>query len=236
MRLQSVNTVFKRELKAFLVSPSAYIVITIYLALTGWFFFSTFFLAGRADMRSFFNLMPLLFSFTIPAVTMRLFSEEYSTGSFEMLKTQPLTSADIVGGKFLSALAFIALMLVPTLAYALSISFIGELDWGPVIGGYIGALLMAGAYCAIGILASSATRNQIVAFILSAAVCVVLSLIDQLIWVLPSGLAGVLSRIGTAYHFTNVSKGIIDSRDLVYFVSVIFMALYGSWLLNQEKE
>ena len=236
MKAGSVNTVFRRELKSFFVSPSAYIVITIYLALTGWFFFSTFFLAGRADMRSFFNLMPLLFSFTIPAVTMRLFSEEYSSGSYEMLKTQPVTTADIVGGKFLSAVAFIGVMLVPTLIYAVTISSVGDLDWGPVAGGYIGAILMAGAYTAVGLLASSATRNQIVAFIVSAAVCVFLSLIDQIIWVLPAGIGGVLSKIGTAYHFTNISKGIIDSRDLIYFASVIFIALYGSWLLNQEKK
>jgi len=236
MRAKSMNTVLKRELKAFFVSPSAYIVMTIYLALTGWFFFSTFFLAGRADMRSFFNLMPLLFSFTIPAVTMRLFSEEYSTGSYELLKTQPLSTADIVGGKFLSSVIFIAVMLIPTLIYAVTIASIGELDPGPVIGGYLGAVLMAGAYCSIGILASSATRNQIVAFILSAALCIVLSLIDQLIWVLPAGIGNVLSKIGTAYHFTNISKGIIDSRDLVYFASVIFISLYGSWLLNQEKK
>lgn len=236
MKAQAVNTVMKKELKSFFVSPSAYIVMTIYLAITGWFFFSTFFLAGRADMRSFFNLMPILFSFTIPAVTMRLFSEEYSTGSWELLKTQPVTAADIVGGKFLSAVLFIAVMLAPTLIYAVTISSIGELDPGPVVGGYLGAILMAGAYCAIGILASSATRNQIVAFIISAGVCAVLSLIDQLIWVLPSGLGNVLSRIGTAYHFTNISKGVIDSRDIVYFASVIFISLYGSWLLNQEKK
>lgn len=236
MRARSINTVLKRELKSFFVSPSAYIVMTIYLALTGWFFFSSFFLAGRADMRSFFNLMPLLFSFTIPAVTMRLFSEEYSTGSYELLKTQPLSTADIVGGKFLSAVLFIAAMLIPTIFYAITISSIGELDPGPVIGGYLGAILMAGAYCSIGILASSATRNQIVAFILSAAVCIVLSLIDQLVWLLPGGIGNILSRIGTASHFTNISKGIIDSRDLIYFVSVIFISLYGSWFLNQEKK
>lgn len=236
MKLQSVNTIFRREMKTYFVSPAAYIVITIYLVLTGWFFFSTFFLAGRADMRSFFNLMPLLFSFTIPAITMRLFSEEYSSGSFEMLKTQPLSAADIVGGKFLSALVFIAVMLVPTLLYALSIGSIGDLDWGPVVGGYLGAILMASAYCSIGLLASSATRNQIVAFIISAAICTVLSLIDQLVWVLPAGIGGVLSKLGTAYHFNNVSKGIIDSRDLLYFVSVSFLALYGTWMLNQEKK
>ena len=236
MKSQSVNTIFRRELKSYFVSPAAYIVITIYLAITGWFFFSTFFLAGRADLRNFFNLMPVLFSFTIPAVTMRLFAEEYSTGSFEMLKTQPLTSADIIGGKFLSVVVFICVMLLPTLAYPISVSTVGALDWGPVIGGYLGAVLMAGAYCAIGVLASSLTRNQIVAFIIGAAVCILLSLVDQLAWVLPPAIGKVVSGIGTASHFSNISKGIIDSRDIVYFASVIFLALYASWLINEEKK
>jgi ABC-2 type transport system permease protein len=226
----------KRELKAFFISPIAYIVITIYLAITGWFFFSTFFLAGRADLRNFFALMPILFSFTIPAVTMRLFSEEYSTGSYEMLKTQPLTTADIVGGKFLATLLFILIMLVPTLIYAISISFLGSLDWGPVLGGYLGAVLLAGAYSAIGIVASSLTRNQIVAFIISAALCIMLSLINQVSWVLPPAIGNLLSSLGTTYHFSNIAKGIIDSRDLLYFASVIYLSLYGSWLLNQEKK
>ncbi len=235
MKTQSTGTIMKREFRSFFISPVAYIVIAIYLAITGWFFFSTFFLAGRADMRGFFNLMPIIFSFTIPAITMRLFSEEYSTGSFEMLKTQPLSTADIVGGKFLASVLFINLMLAPTVIYAVSISFIGDLDWGPVIGGYIGAVLLAGAYASIGIFASTVTRNQIVAFIISAAVCILLSLIDQLTWVLPPVIGNVLAAIGTAFHFSNISKGIIDSRDLLYFASIIFIALYGAWLLNQER-
>ena len=181
MKAGTLRTITKRELGSFVVSPIAYIVIAIYLAITGWFFFSTFFLAGRADMRNFFGLMPILFSFTIPAVTMRLFSEEYSTGTYEMLKTQPLSIGDIVGGKFLSSVIFILIMLVPTIIYAISISFLGSLDWGPVIGGYLCAILLAGAYSAIGIFASSLTRNQIVAFIISAALCILLSLINQVV-------------------------------------------------------
>ena len=236
MKARTMGTITRRELRSFFISPIAYIVMAIYLALAGWFFFSTFFLAGRADMRGFFSLMPLLFSFTIPAITMRLFSEEYSTGSFEMLKTQPLTVADIVGGKFLSSLLFVLIMIVPTIAYAVSISAVGSLDWGPVIGGYIGAVLLAGAYSAIGLLASSLTRNQIVAFIISAAVCILLSLIDQLTWMLPPVIGNLLSSVGTSYHFSNIARGIIDSRDIVYFLSVMFLALYGSWLFNQEKK
>lgn len=153
-----------------------------------------------------------------------------------MLKTQPVTTADIVGGKFMAALLFILVMLAPTLIYAVTVSFMGNMDWGPVFGGYLGAVLLAGAYSAIGILASSLTRNQIVAFIISAAVCMFLSLINQLSWVIAPVIGNILSGIGTTYHFSNISKGIIDSRDLLYFASVIFLALYGSWILNQEKK
>jgi ABC-2 type transport system permease protein len=236
MKAAASATIMKRELRSFFVSPIAYIVISIYLAITGWFFFSTFFLAGRADLRSFFGLMPVLFAFTIPAVTMRLFSEEYSTGSYEMLKTQPIATGDIVAGKFFSSVLFILIMLVPTIIYAISISFVGSLDWGPVAGGYLGAVLLAGTYSSIGILASSLTRNQIVAFIISAAICILLALINQLTWVLPPAIGNVLANLGTTYHFSNIAKGVIDSRDLLYFASIIFIALYGSWLLNQEKK
>ncbi len=235
MKMNTTRTIMKRELRAFFVSPIAYIVITIYLALTGWFFFSTFFLAGRADMRNFFGLMPILSAFTIPAVTMRLFSEEYSTGSYEMLKTQPVTSADIIGGKFSASVLFILIMIAPTIIYPISITTVGSLDWGPVIGGYIGAVLLAGAYSAIGVFASSITRNQIVAFIISAAVCVLLSLINQIVWMLPPSVGNLLAEMGSTYHFDNIAKGVIDSRDLLYFLSVAFISLYGAWLLNQEK-
>ncbi|MCK5915330.1 MAG: ABC-2 transporter permease, partial [Deltaproteobacteria bacterium] len=139
-------TIFKKELKGFFFSPIAYIVITAFLLLSGWFFFSTFFLYNQADLRTFFTQLPLIFAFIVPAVTMRLFSEELNSGSFELLSTLPVSSCGIVVGKFLAALTFIALMLLPTLAYALSVSLLGDLDFGPVFGGYCGALLLGGAY------------------------------------------------------------------------------------------
>ena len=162
MSFPKINTIFKREVQTFFTSPVAYIVITLFLLLTGWFFFSTFFLTGRADMRDFFNLLPIVFSFIIPALTMRLFAEEYRSGSFEISGTLPVGLIDIISGKFLAALFFSIVMLVPTIIYAVFISFLGELDPGPVIGGYIGAVLLAGAYSAIGVIASSLTKNQII--------------------------------------------------------------------------
>ena len=224
-----------KEFKDYFISPIAYIVISLFLVITGWFFFSTFFIFDRADMRNFFALLPTIFSFVIPAVTMRLFSEEVNVGSYETLMTLPVSFRDIALGKFLAAVAFSACMLLPTLSYALFISMIGEVDPGPVIGGYLGALLLAGAYCSLGILASSMTRNQIVAFILGAAICFTLTMLDRILFFTPAPLTEFIGFMGTNTHFQSISKGVIDSRDILYFLSVMFLGLFGTYLVMQEK-
>ncbi len=229
-------TVFKKELKGFFFSPIAYIVITTFLLLSGWFFFSTFFLYNQAELRTFFTQLPLIFAFIVPAVTMRLFSEELSSGSFELLSTLPVSGTGIVVGKFLAALTFIALMLLPTLAYVFSVALLGDLDLGPVFGGYCGALLLAGAYTGIGLLASSITQNQIVAFILGMALCFGLTIFDRMLFFVPESLLGVFAYLGSTAHFQNIARGIIDTRDLIYFLSLIFLALYGTVFVLQEKK
>ena len=233
--MQQVKYIFKKEFGAYFVSPIAYIVISIFLLVTGWFFFMTFFLHNQANLRNFFGLLPITFSFVIPAVTMRLFSEELNTGSYEILLTMPVRSIDVVLGKFLAGVAFVGAMLVPTLAYPLIISFLGPLDWGPVIGGYIGALLLGASFTSVGLFASSLTRNQIVAFIIGMVICFSLTLIDKMLFFLPQSLLGFLEYLGAAFHFENISKGIIDSRDLLYFLSLSFIALYGTGLAMEEK-
>lgn len=227
--------VFTKELKDYFVSPIAYIVICIFLLITGWFFFATFFLLDQANMRTFFSLLPLIFPFVIPAVTMRLFAEELHIGSYEMLLTLPLRLLDVIVGKFLACVAFVAVMLVPTLSYALWISFMGDLDWGPVIGGYLGAVLLGSAYSAVGIFASTTTRNQIVAFIVGMIICFTLTLIDKMLFFFPSLILPFIQYLGAGFHFENISKGILDTRDLVYFLSIIFVALYSANLIMQEK-
>lgn len=228
--------IFKKEFRGYFISPIAYIVISIFLILTGWFFFSTFFLFGQAEMRNFFSLLPVILSFIIPAVTMRLFSEEFNTGSYELLLTLPVSSLNIILGKFLAATAFVAIMLMPTLAYAFFISFLGDLDWGPVIGGYTGAVLLGAAFSAIGLFASSLTRNQIIAFITGMTLCFVLTLIDKMLFFLPESLLSVFQFLGADFHFQNISKGVVDSRDLLYFLSVCFVMVYGTNLVIQEKK
>jgi ABC-2 type transport system permease protein len=233
--MRQVLCVFNKEFRVYFVSPIAYIVISIFLLVTGWFFFTTFFLFNQASLRNFFALMPIILSFVVPAITMRLFSEELNIGSYETLLTMPVTFVDVVLGKFLAAVAFVGASLIPTLSYPITVSCLGQLDWGPVVGGYLGAMLLAAAFSAIGLFASSLTRNQIIAFIIGVAICFTLTLIDKMLFFLPQSLLGVLEYLGADFHFNNISKGIIDSRDLLYFLSVSFVGLYGAHLAMQEK-
>ena len=228
--------IFRREFRHYFVTPIAYIVIAIFLVLTGWFFFSTFFLYSQAELRNFFSLLPIIFSFIVPMITMRLFSEEYNVGSYEILVTMPVTDRDIILGKFLAALAFIAVMLLPTVSYAISVSLLGDLDWGPVVGGYVGALLLGAAFCAVGLFASAMTKNQIIAFIIGMIICFALTIIDKILFFLPESMLGFFQFIGADFHFENVARGILDTRDILYFVSVVFVALYGTFLVLQEKK
>lgn len=233
--MNQVIEIFKKEFYAYFLSPIAYIVISIFLVVTGWFFFSTFFLYDLASMRNFFAMMPIIFSFVAPAVSMRLFSEELNVGSYELLLTMPVTIRQVVLGKFLAGAIFMGLMLVPTVSYPLTISFLGELDWGPVLGGYIGAFLLAGSYCSMGLFASSLTRNQIIAFIIGLAICFGLTMLGKMLFFLPETLLGFFNYLGADMHFSNISKGIIDTRDLLYFVSVIFIGLYATHLSIEER-
>jgi ABC-2 type transport system permease protein len=233
--MRHVIDIFKKEFTGYFVSPIAYIVISIFLLVTGWFFFTTFFLYNQANLRNFFALLPIIFSFVIPAITMRLFSEELNVGSYEILLTMPVTFRDVVLGKFLAAVGLVATMLIPTLAYPITVSSFGQLDWGPVVGGYIGAILLGAAFSAIGLFASSLTRNQIIAFIIGMIICFSLTLIDKMLFFLPQSMLGVLEYLGADFHFINISKGVIDSRDIVYFLSVSFVGLYGTHLIIEER-
>ncbi|MBN1627457.1 MAG: ABC transporter permease subunit [Deltaproteobacteria bacterium] len=227
--------IFKREFSSYFVSPIAYIVITVFLLVTGWFFFSTFFAYNQANLRNFFNLLPYVFSFIVPAVTMKLFSEELNIGTYEILLTMPVTFGDVIIGKFAASLVLITTMLAPTLSYPLFISILGDLDWGPVLGGYIGSILLGAAYSAIGLFASSLTRNQIIAFIIGVALCFGMAILDQMLFFLPGVVVGLFQYLAADFHFQNISKGIIDSRDILYFLSISFTGLYASNLVMQGR-
>jgi ABC-2 type transport system permease protein len=233
--MTQIKTIAVKEFKDYFISPIAYIVIALFLIVSGWFFFSTFFIFGRADLRDFFAFLPITFSFFIPAINKRLFSEEKNVGSYETLLTMPVSFTDIALGKFFAATGFTAAMLLPTLSYPLFISFIGDVDPGPVMGGYLGAILLAGAYCAMGIFASALTRNQIIAFIIGCALCFTMTILDRMLFFVPAKLVGFIEYIGANSHFTNISKGILDSRDIVYFISLIFVFIFSTYIVMHEK-
>ena len=146
-----------------------------------------------------------------------------------------MTLREVILGKFLASVALVVAMLIPTVAYPLTVSFIGQLDWGPVAGGYVGAVLLGAAFSAVGLFASSLTRNQIIAFIIGMAICFTLTLIDKMLFFLPRSLLGVLAYLGADFHFQNIAKGIIDSRDIVYFISICFIGLYGAYLALLQR-
>ena len=233
--MRQVAHIFRKEFSAYFISPIAYIVISIFLLVTGWFFFATFFLFNQANLRTFYTLLPVVFAFVIPAITLRLISEELNIGSDEILLTMPVTYGDVILGKFLASVALIMAMLIPTLAYPLTVSFMGQLDWGPVVGGYVGAVFLGAAFSAVGLFASALTRNQIIAFISGLAVCFTLTLIDKMLFFLPQSLLGVFSYLGADVHFQNIAKGIIDSRDILYFISVCFVGLFGAHIALNQK-
>ena len=221
------RTVMGRELRSYFTSPVAYIVTGLFLAFTGFLFFSTFFLENRAELRGFFSILPMMFGFFIPALTMRLFSEEKKSGSLETLMTLPVTSLDVVLGKYLAALISSLVMLVPTLFYVIACNIFGHPDAGPIWGGYIGAVFLASSYTAIGLFSSSITKNQILAFFIALAICMFLTFVGSFVVLLPPFIANLFTFISAASHFDSVARGIIDSRDLIYFVSVtaLFVAL-----------
>lgn len=220
-------TIMRRELAAWFSSPVAYITAGIFLVFSGFLFFSTFFLVNRAELRNFFGILPVMFAFFVPAITMRLFAEEARSGSLETLMTLPVSGLDVTIGKFFAAFISGASILVPTLAYAVTAAFLGEPEWGPIVGGYLGALFLIASFTAIGLFASSLTKNQIVAFFVAFAVSILLAMIDRFLVILPAAIVAPLEYLSAGYHFESVSRGIIDTRDIVYFLSLtsLFLAL-----------
>jgi len=224
----------KRELASFFNSPIAYIVLGVFLVVAGYlfFFFSGLFIVGKASMRGFFGLAPVLFLFLSPAITMRLIAEERKSGTLETLMTLPVKEWEIVGGKFLAALITVAVCMVFTFAYPLSLvsaTAPGQsFDWGPVWGGYLGVMLMASSFLAWGMWASAMNKNQIVGFIVGLLFCFALWIPDRVAIVLPEGAAQVAQYLSVNYHFENIARGVVDTRDLFYYITVTAIGLIAT--------
>ena len=216
--------VARREFRTFFNSPVAYIVLCGFLLLAGWMFFSTLFLGGQASLRSFFALAPLLFVVFAPAVTMRLLAEERKSGTLELLLTMPVRDWEVVLGKFLAAVGMVAAGLAWTIPYAATVALLtapgAPFDWGSVLAGYFGLVLLASTFLAIGLWASALTRNQIVGFIVGLLLCFAFYFVDKFAVLLPQSLSSVLEYLSVDYHFENVARGVLDTRDLLFYLSL----------------
>ena len=223
--MRNTMTIARREFAAYYNSPIAYIIIVVFLLISGYMFFTELFLSAQADMRPFFGLAPLLFCIFWPLVTMRLFSEERQQGTLEMLLALPVTDWEVVLGKFLASVGLVSVALLLTVPWAIFVKAYGPLDAGPAIGGYLGLLLSAGAYLAIGLMASAWTKNQVVAAIVGFCISFALFLVGKLLQVVPQGLVKYLQAISLDYHFQSIARGVVDTRDVLYYFSLMAVAL-----------
>lgn len=220
-----------KEFRSYFYSPIAYVYLLTFVVLSNWLFFLFFFLTRQADMRPFFEIMPWVLLFLVPAVAMAKWAEERSSGTMELLLTLPVSDRSVVLGKFWGSMGLVVVALILTLPLPVSVSFMGQLDWGPVIGGYVGLFLLAGAYLSIGLFVSSLTRNQIVAFIVGFISCFALYVLSTkpVTMMMPLWLASIADYLGASAHFDSIGRGVIDSRDVIYYMSVMGFFLWCNW-------
>ena len=225
---KTIYVLFKKELMGYFNSPIAYIFLGVFLVAGNWLFFKNFFLIGQVSMRGYFDLLPWIFLFLTPAITMRLWAEEKKSGTIEFLLTLPVTDWQVVLAKFFGALAFLFIALLLTITLPITLATLGNVDWGPIIGSYLGALFLGGAYLALGLFISSLTKNQIIAFMLSLMACFIAFIIgaDFVLVTAPQFAVPIMKFLGLGSHFFNIAKGIIDSKDIIYYSSFIFIFLW----------
>ena len=239
-----IKALFRRELRSYFATPLAYVFIVIYLILMGTFTFylGGFYERGQADLDAFFNYHPWLYLFLVPAIAMRLWAEERKTGSVELLMTLPITPWQAVLGKFLAAWVFTGIALVLTFPIWITVNYLGDPDNGAILAGYVGSFLMAGGFLAIGSCLSATTSNQVIAFVITVVVSfgfllsgfpLVLDLFSG--WA-PQTIVDGIASLSFLTHFANISKGVIEVRDLVYFGLVIGTFLFANTIVLQWKQ
>lgn len=244
MKLHALSAVYRRELASYFNTPIAYVLMVIFVVLSGLFTFylGDFFGRNQADLRAFFQWHPWLYLFLIPALAMRLWAEERRAGTLELLLSLPITVTQAVLAKFLAAWTFTALALGLTLPLWLTVNYLGSPDNGVILAGYLGSLLMAGGYLAIGSCMSAVTRNQVIAFVLAAvaALLFVLSGFPMVLDVFgtwaPEALVRTIASFSFLTHFDALSKGVIELRDLVYFISLIAFWLFANVVIVEMKK
>ncbi len=239
--MTGMGAIFRREFAAYFATPLALVFIVIFLAMSGVFTFyiGGFFDRGQADLQPFFLYHPWLYLFLVPAIAMRLWAEERKSGTIELLLTLPLPVSAIVLGKYLAALAFIGLALALTFPVWITVNYLGDPDNGVILAGYLGSLLMAGGFLAIGAALSAVTQNQVIAFVLTVTVCflfMVSGLPIVLDWVPEMlGLRSIVAGLSMLSHFNAIVEGVIDLRDLLYFISLIAFWLFANRVIVDMK-
>jgi ABC-2 type transport system permease protein len=223
--MNNTLTIARREFKSYFNGPAAYIVGALFLIVISVMFWNSFFLEQRTSVRRMFFWAYIVSVFVAPAITMGLIADEKRNGTLELLITYPVRDAEIVIGKYIGALGLFTVLLVLTLPQVFSVSSMGPLDWGPVWTGYLGLFLMGGAALAIGVMASSWTNNQLIALVVALAIITVLTVIRHLLFFLPEGAASVFEWLSFGYHYDSLERGVIDTRDLLYFITVIVLCL-----------
>jgi ABC-2 type transport system permease protein len=233
----------KKELASYFGSPVGYVFIVIFLILCGFFTFyvSNFYEFGQADLRAFFEWHPWIFLFLVPAVSMRLWADERRTGTIELILTLPITLTEVILGKFLAAWLFLGIALFLTFPLVLTVLYLGDPDLGATLSAYLGSFLLAGAYLSVGSMTSSLTRNQVISFILSVIICLFLVLagwppVTGIIsgWA-PMWLVDVVSGFSFMPHFQSMERGVLDLRDIFYYISVIFFMLFSNGVVLQNR-
>jgi ABC-2 type transport system permease protein len=242
--MRNTRGIIKRELAGYFGSPVAYVFLVIFLVLCGFFTFyvSHFYELEQADLRAFFEWHPWIFLFLVPAIGMRLWADERRTGTIELILTLPVTLPEVIMGKFIAAWLFIGLGLFLTFPLVLTVSYLGDPDLGAVFCAYVGSFLLAGAYLSVGSMTSSMTRNQVISFILSVIICLFLVLagwppvVEILSGWSPQWLINVISGFSFMPHFQSMERGVLDLRDIIYYISVIFFMLFSNGVVLQNRK
>jgi len=241
--MNSFLAVFKRELKSYFTTPLAYVFLVIFLFFSGYLMFKQgFYEMRQADMRAFFTNLPLLFVFMVPSTAMRLWAEERKVGSIELLFTLPITITQAVLGKFLAAWLFLAIALALTFPMVITVSYLGEPDVGLIITGYLGSLLMAGGFLAIGCFFSAISKNQVISFVLSVVACAVLvfagmpTTLNYFSTFLPAGMVAAIEGMSFQVHFESIQRGVLKFGDLSYFILLIVGWIAACTVILDERK
>ena len=222
----NIKQIYLKEIKSYFDGPMAYIFLVIFSLVTGYFFSNTFFIFGQSDMRALFQIVPLVYLFFIPAITMGIISKEKNIGTMEVICTLPIKDYEFVIGKYLAILSLLKIALFLTSIMFINLIFVGiNIDYGAVFTGYLGLFLAGSVYASMGIFASSLTDNQVVGFIIAIFLVLIFFLLDKLLIFMPNMIAGTMQYLSIDYHLSNISKGVIDSRNIIYFLSMISLFL-----------